>query len=90
MIVDLLGTWGATGLWYQPATPTRLLDTRSGAGGWLGAAASLQPLNRRWTTCRACRRRQAAITGTVTAAATWGTASSPPGRARRRARRRPR
>ena len=72
VIVDLLGTWGASGLWYQPATPTRLLDTRSGAGGWLGAAASLQPLNLALDNVQGLPASARAITGTVTAASTWG------------------
>jgi hypothetical protein len=45
VVVDLLGTYGAAGLRYQAATPTRLLDTRAGAGGWSGRPASFQVLD---------------------------------------------
>ena len=72
VIVDLLGTWGASGLWYQPATPTRLLDTRSGAGGWVGAAASLQSLDVPLASVSGLPAGVAAISGTVTATSTWG------------------
>jgi hypothetical protein len=44
VVVDLVGTYGPTGLRYQPVVPTRLLDTRVGLGGWLGAPASGQTL----------------------------------------------
>ena len=45
LVVDLAGVYreGATGgLRYAPATPTRLLDTRTGDGGFLGATAAGQ------------------------------------------------
>src|SRR4051794_33170457 len=45
VVVDLLGRWGDDGLWYQPADPVRVLDTRTGTGGWLGAATGLQALS---------------------------------------------
>jgi hypothetical protein len=45
VIVDLLGTFGATGLRYQAATPVRVLDTRDGTGGWLGRPAAFQALD---------------------------------------------
>ena len=44
VVVDLVGTYGTSGLRYQPVTPTRLLDTRVGLGGWLGAPADGQTL----------------------------------------------
>ena len=44
LVVDLAGVYGATGLRYQPAVPLRLVDTRVGSGGWLGAAGAFQPL----------------------------------------------
>jgi hypothetical protein len=72
VVVDLLGTWGSSGLWYQPATPTRLLDTRSGAGGWLGAATALQPIDVALGAVPGVPDTAEAITGTVTAAFTWG------------------
>jgi hypothetical protein len=34
VIVDLTGTFGAGGLSYVPANPTRMLDTRNAIGGW--------------------------------------------------------
>jgi hypothetical protein len=45
LVVDLLGTYGANGLRYQAATPTRLLDTRAGIGGWSGRPAPFQVLD---------------------------------------------
>ena len=72
VLVDLLGTWGDTGLWYQPADPVRLLDTRAGAGGWLGAAASLQALDIPLDSVQGFPAEASAVTGTVTAASTWG------------------
>jgi hypothetical protein len=45
VVVDLLGTYGANGLRYQAAMPTRLLDTRAGIGGWSGRPASFQVLD---------------------------------------------
>jgi hypothetical protein len=38
VLVDLTGSFhrGSTGLRYVPSTPTRLLDTRTGTGGWVG------------------------------------------------------
>lgn len=42
LVVDLAGTYGSTGLTYQAARPLRLVDTRLGTGGWLGAPASFQ------------------------------------------------
>jgi hypothetical protein len=45
VVVDLLGTYGAKGLRYQAATPTRLLDTRAGVGGWSGRPAPFQVLD---------------------------------------------
>ena len=44
LLVDLVGVYGASGLRYQPVVPTRLLDTRLGEGGWLGAPAAGQTL----------------------------------------------
>ena len=45
VVVDLLGTYGANGLRYQAATPTRILDTRAGTGGWSGRPAPFQVLD---------------------------------------------
>ena len=48
LVVDLAGMYraGATGgLRYAPATPTRLLDTRTGDGGFLGATAAGQVID---------------------------------------------
>ncbi len=44
LVVDLAGVYGTTGLRYQAAAPVRLVDTRVGTGGWLGAPASFQPV----------------------------------------------
>jgi hypothetical protein len=72
VVVDLLGLWGGDGLWYQAAKPTRLLDTRSGTGGWLGAAASLQALDLDAGAVPGVPASAAAIAGTITATGTWG------------------
>ena len=72
VVVDLLGAWGTSGLWYQPAVPARLLDTRTGAGGWLGAAASLQTLDMDMGAVPGLPPSAQAVAGTVTAATTWG------------------
>ncbi len=45
VVVDLLGTYGTSGLRYQAATPVRLLDTRDGTGGWSGRAGAFQSLD---------------------------------------------
>jgi hypothetical protein len=45
VIVDLLGTYGASGLRFQAATPVRLLDTRDGTGGWSGRPGAFQSLD---------------------------------------------
>jgi hypothetical protein len=45
VIVDLLGTAGASGLRYQAAVPVRLLDTRDGTGGWSGRPGAFQALD---------------------------------------------
>jgi hypothetical protein len=45
VVVDLLGSYGPKGLRYQAATPTRLLDTRAGIGGWSGRPAPFQVLD---------------------------------------------
>jgi hypothetical protein len=43
VVVDLLGTFSATGdLAFQAAAPTRTLDTRAGTGGWRQQAGVLQ------------------------------------------------
>jgi hypothetical protein len=72
VVVDLLGEWSTSGLWFQAATPTRLLDTRSGRGGWLGATAPLQPLDLDVTTVPGVPAAVQAVAGTVTATETWG------------------
>jgi hypothetical protein len=44
LVADLAGVYGPTGLRYQAAAPARLVDTRVGTGGWLGAAGTFQSL----------------------------------------------
>ena len=44
LVVDLAGVYGTTGLRYQAAAPVRLVDSRVGTGGWLGATAAFQPV----------------------------------------------
>ena len=47
VVIDLLAVYddGDDGLWYQAAQPTRVLDTRSGIGGWQGAPAADQTID---------------------------------------------
>ena len=72
VVIDLLGEWGPAGLWYQAATPARLLDTRTGAGGWLGATAPLQSLDLDITAVPGVPASAQAVAGTVTATNPWG------------------
>jgi uncharacterized protein YkwD len=45
VIVDLSGTFGASGTALTTVVPARLLDTRSGTGGWVGVLASGQSIS---------------------------------------------
>jgi hypothetical protein len=45
LIVDLSGVFGGSGTALTPVVPARLLDTRTGTGGWLGQLASTQSIN---------------------------------------------
>ncbi len=61
----------------RPLVPGRqrrrgVLDTRSGEGGWLGAAASLQTLDVDTSHIPGVPASAAAVAGTVTATDTWG------------------
>ena len=63
VLVDLTGVFGPSGtLAFTPATPTRVLDTRSGAGGWIGRLGTGQHIRTAMTPAGA-----SAVTGTVTA-----------------------
>jgi hypothetical protein len=63
VLVDLTGTFGATGtLLFTPATPTRVLDTRNGAGGWIGRLRVGQRISTAVVPAGAV-----AVTGTLTA-----------------------
>ena len=42
VVVDIAGRFGGGGSSFVPATPTRILDTRPGVGGWQGSASLLQ------------------------------------------------
>jgi len=44
LVVDLAGIYGTAGLLLQATAPTRILDTRDGTGGWLGATAAGQSI----------------------------------------------
>jgi lysophospholipase L1-like esterase len=46
VIVDLAGKFAAGGASFVPAAPTRVLDTRTGVGGWQGSAGAGQVLAR--------------------------------------------
>lgn len=47
VVVDLTGSFhrGTTGLRFVPSAPTRLLDTRTGTGGWVGLHGRNQTLD---------------------------------------------
>lgn len=62
VIVDITGTFGSgAGLRYLPVTPTRMLDTRFGTGGWSPIHGSDQTLDFRVAPADA-----SAVTGTLT------------------------
>ena len=62
VIVDITGTFtDGPGLRYVPVTPTRMLDTRNGTGGW----APIQGANQTIGT-RVAPETARAVTGTVT------------------------
>lgn len=62
VIVDITGTFEADdGLRYVPVTPTRMLDTRNGIGGWSPIQGTGQTIGTRVTPPEA-----EAVTGTVT------------------------
>jgi hypothetical protein len=45
VIVDLAGAFGSSGTALTTVVPTRLLDTRNGTGGWLGALGNTQTID---------------------------------------------
>jgi hypothetical protein len=45
VIVDLAGSFSGSGTALTPVTPTRLLDTRNGTGGWLGTLGNTQTID---------------------------------------------
>jgi hypothetical protein len=45
VVVDLAGAYGPDGSSLTPVVPQRLLDTRSGTGGWVGVLASGQSID---------------------------------------------
>jgi hypothetical protein len=61
MVVDLTGTFSATGLSFVPAPPSRMLDTRVGTGGWSPIHGSQQTLD-----VRVAPPGAKAVTGTLT------------------------
>jgi hypothetical protein len=62
VLVDLTGVFRpATGLRFVPAPPTRMLDTRSGTGGWAGRFAAGQAID-----VLVAPAGAAAVTGTLT------------------------
>jgi len=68
IVVDLLGTYGSNGLQYQAAAPIRVLDTRTGAGGWGGVAMRLDALDLDAAAIGGLPANAQALAGTVTAA----------------------
>jgi hypothetical protein len=62
VIVDLTGTFATgSGLRFVPVTPTRMVDTRSGDGGWLGMQGAGQTID-----IVAAPASASAVTGTIT------------------------
>ncbi len=62
VIVDITGTFAAgSGLRYVPVSPTRMLDTRDGTGGWFPIHGADQTIGTRVAPASA-----QAVTGTVT------------------------
>jgi hypothetical protein len=45
VIVDLAGSYGGGGAALTTALPSRFLDTRNGAGGWMGAVGAGQRID---------------------------------------------
>jgi hypothetical protein len=63
VLVDLTGVFGPSGtLAFTPSVPTRVLDTRSGTGGWIGRLGSAQHVRTAVVPPGA-----SAVTGTITA-----------------------
>jgi hypothetical protein len=63
VLVDLTGVFGPSGtLAFTPAVPVRVLDTRTGAGGWIGRLGAAQHVRTAVVPAGA-----SAVTGTVTA-----------------------
>jgi hypothetical protein len=61
VIVDLTGTFTrGSGLRFVPVIPTRMVDTRSGTGGWLGMQGAGQTID-----IVAAPASAAAVTGTI-------------------------
>ena len=61
VIVDLTGTFGPTGLSFVPVIPARMLDTRSGVGGWEPVQGAEQIVD-----IRVAPPTAKAMTGTIT------------------------
>ena len=62
VIVDITGTFAAgPGLRYVPVTPTRMLDTRDGTGGWAPIQGANQTIG-----ARVAPETAEAVTGTIT------------------------
>lgn len=68
VVVDLLGTYGSGGLQFQAAAPVRVLDTRTGVGGWRGVAMRLDALDVDAASVAGLPANAQAVTGTLTAA----------------------
>ncbi|MDO8365067.1 MAG: SGNH/GDSL hydrolase family protein [Actinomycetota bacterium] len=61
VILDVTGTFGATGLGFVPVPATRLLDTRYAIGGWIGRHGGGQSVD-----VLAAPAGALAVTGTIT------------------------
>ncbi|MDG2132482.1 MAG: hypothetical protein P8J88_03230 [Phycisphaerales bacterium] len=62
VIVDITGTFAVgAGLRYVPVTPTRMLDTRDGTGGWFPIHGAGQTIG-----TRVAPPSAQAVTGTIT------------------------
>jgi hypothetical protein len=80
--IDLTGTFAADGeLVFQPATPTRMLDTRTGIGGWSPTHGQFQTID-----ARVAPPNAKAVSGTLTMVTpmrtgftrAWGCGTEPP------------
>jgi Beta-lactamase enzyme family len=71
VIVDKMGTWGASGLRLRLGTPTRLADTRSGFGTWPGIYSPSDILTLRTSFLSNAVPEAKAVFGSLVAVSPW-------------------